>query len=232
MAQMRFDPVKPLDELGQIIGQIEAAKDVDRSARQQSKVWENIAARFDEALTGMTNSEGLYKGLEVSASGLAEAASVARKVAETLNPVAEVSWTKEHLDELLVAVRFFSTAGAYEDGQLQKAVELVEKASAVSKGKGTGSRGVAPVVPGRPEYVEVWTDLGADEGPERVSRQKGNSENSPGNILKSVTTWLERREIAVSDEMEQAIREAVRECVVDGVSEVAIGDFATIRHAS
>ena len=230
MAQVRVDPMKPLTELEKIIAQVEAAKDVDREARQLSKMWEGIGARFDEALLAATNEAGnpRYVGLDIDPGKFAQAGETARKVAELLNPIADVSWTKEQVEELLVGVRFFLISQFYEGEAIDRAQSAVEKAGTLTKTRVTaGTRGVAPVVEGRPAVVEVWLE----DGSERVSRQKGNSENSPGNILKSVTGWLERRDIEVTDEMKDQIAKSIQQSVVDGVPEVAIGDFAVIRHA-
>ena len=230
MAQVRVDPMKPLTELEKIIAQVEAAKDVDREARQLSKMWEGIGARFDEALLAVTSEGGnpRYVGLDIDPGKFAQAGETARKVAELLNPIADVSWTKEQVEELLVGVRFFLISQFYEGEAIDRAQSAVEKAGTLTKTRVTaGTRGVAPVVEGRPAVVEVWLE----DGSERVSRQKGNSENSPGNILKSVTGWLERRNIEVTDEMKDQIAKSIQQSVVDGVPEVAIGDFAVIRHA-
>ena len=236
MAQVRVDPMKPLTELEKIIAQVEAAKDVDREARQLSKMWEGIGARFDEALLAATAdvldqdsvANPRYIGLGIDPGKFAQAGETARKVAELLNPIADVSWTKEQVEELLVGVRFFLISQFYEGEAIDRAQSAVEKAGTLTKTRVTaGTRGVAPVVEGRPAVVEVWLE----DGSERVSSQKGNSENSPGNILKSVTGWLERRDIEVTDEMKDQIAKSIKQCVIDGQAEVAIGDFAVIRHA-
>lgn len=233
MAQVRFDPIKPLTELEQIMGQVEAAKDVDRESRALAKVWERIAENFDTALTGVSNSEGNYVKASgaVSAGALAEGAAAARKVAEALNPIAEVNWTKETVEELLVSVRFFLISNVYDPEQTDRAQRVIEKAGVLTKTRVSGgTRLPAPVVEGRPEYVEVTATFG-DE-PERISRQKGNSENSPGNILKAVKSWLERNNVEVTEVMADQITDAINRSLRDGEREVEIGDFAVIRHAA
>ena len=231
MAQVRVDPMKPLVELETIIRDLEAAKDVDRESRQLSKVWEGIGTKFDDALLSLNDGEGKYAKLDVPPGDLAKAGELSRKIAELLNPIAEIQWTKEHVEELLVGVRFFLISQLYDPETAARAQEVIEKAGTVTKTRVTGGiRGTAPTVEGRPETVEVWATFG--EEPERMSRQKGNSENSPGNILKSVVGWLERNhQIQATDEMKEQITEAIRQCVVEGRPEVTIGDFAVIRHA-
>lgn len=236
--KMSFDPSKPLTELTQIVSQVEQAKDVDRTARSQAGMWVSMADRFDEAATGSSADEGrrekakLYHKAAQGLTGLKEAAELCRKIGTALNPVADVNWTKDHLEELLVAVRFFMGAGAYEGETLAQAQSSIEKAAVLTKTRvpGTGgSRGEGRVVEGRPEKVQVLSLVG--EQPETITEQAGNKENSPGNIKKSVVSWLEKHDIKVTDEMSSQIGDAISSCLRDGQGEVKIGDFGLIRHA-
>jgi hypothetical protein len=236
MAQPKLDPTKPLTELAAIVGQVEAAKDVDREARSEAKMWAAVAVRFDEAMTGTSADEGrrtkaaLYQKASEGLGGLSDAAALARKIADKLNPVAEVNWTQETVDDLLVSVRFYSINGFYDPEQLTTAQSLIEKAGNLSKrATGTGTRGEGVTVMGRPEWVQV-VSLAGDE-PEQITLQRGNKESSAGNIYKSVRGWLEARKITVTDDMATAIKAAVGKCVRDDEKEVAIGDFAVIRHS-
>lgn len=236
MAQMKFDPAKPYNDLATILGQIESAKDVDRESRVQAKMWEGIAERFDEALTGSSHDEGrrgkaaLFHKAADGLTGLADAAALSRKIAERLNPVEEVSWTQEQLEDLVVAVRFFLGAGAYEGGEVVQAQEMIAKASVLTRKGGSGVRGEGRVIDGRPEYVQVLSLVG-DE-PVQITHQRGNKESAPGNIYKSVSGWLESHDVAVTDEMAQAIKDAIGQCVRENIPVVKIGDFAVIQHAS
>ena len=237
MAQMKFDPVKPLKDLTAIVKQVEQAKDVDRTARSQASMWAAMADRFDEAATGNSADEGrrekaaLYHKAAQGLTGLAEAAALCRSIAAKLNPVAEVGWTQESVGDMLVAVRFFLSVGAYEGEELGQAVDTVEKAAVLTKTRlpGTGTRGEGKTVPGRPEKIKVISLVG--EVPETITEQAGNKESAPGNIKKSIVGWLERQDITVTDEMSEQIGDAITACVREGQAEVKIGDFALISHA-
>lgn len=233
MAQMKFDPIKPLTDLEQIIAQVEAAKDVDRDARLNAKMFSGIADKFDEVLLHVTEGAGKYAKAGSVVSGVAEAANTARALAEALNPIAEVTWTKDQVDESLLAVRFFMGAGAYDGEQLARAQSVVEKAGSITKtrvGASTAPRGTAEAIEGRPEYVEVFSTVG--DQPEKITRQRGNTVHSAGNVSKAIKGYLTKNEIQVTDEMESAIVDAVNESIKDGKTEVTVGDFALIRHAA
>ena len=237
MAQMKFDPIKPLHDLTAVIGQIEASKDVDRDARVQAKMWEGMADKLDEALTGDSADQArkdkaaMYKRAAEGVTGLAVAAKACRDIAAHLNPVAEVNWTTETLEDMLVSVRFFLIAGAYEGDQMAEAQDAIAKAAVVTKTKtSTGVRGEGRIIPDRPEKIEVVSVIG-DE-PVLITAQAGNKESAPGNIKKSVVAWLEKNNVQVTDDINSALADAIGQCVRDGKDEVAIGDFAVIRHAA
>ena len=235
--KMSFDPSKPLSDLAVIVKQVEQAKDVDRTARSQAGMWASMADRFDEAATGSSADEGrrekaaLYHKAAQGLTGLSEAAELCRSIATKLNPVAEVNWTRETVEDLLVGVRFFMSVGAYEGEQLAEAQSIIEKAATLTKTRvpGTGGRGEGRTIEGRPERVQVISLVG--DTPETITEQAGNKESAPGNIKKSITVWLEKHDIVVTDEMSAQIGDAISACVRDGQSEAKIGDFALIRQA-
>ena len=233
MAMTKFDPAKPLKDLGTIIDQVEAAKDIDRDKKAQGRMWGEMACRFDEALTGSSSDEGrrakaaMYKEAAQGLTGLEQAADLCRKLADKLNPVAELSWTQEELDNLCVSVRFFLIQGAYEDEDYANAVALLEKSATALKQRSTPGEG--RTLEGRPEWIQVF-DLTGDT-PVQISHSRGNKESSVGNIKKTVLSYLTRRNVTVTDDISDAVGAAILRSLKDGQREVEIGDFAVIRHA-
>lgn len=234
--KVTFDPDKPLKELSTIVEQIEASKDVDRSARQQSKVWKDVAVLFDEAATGLPSTEtrqeaaGRAHKASEGLPGLAEASALARKIADVLNPVAEVTWSQDDLQNLLVSVRFFYTNGAYEGEDLETAKALIEKSGTLTRTRVGGTTGEAKVYTDRPEVVTVYSLVG--DTPTVITSQNGQTENAAGNLKKSLVDYLKRADIAVTDEMAKAMTEQIGKAVRGGESHVKVGDFAEIRHGA
>jgi hypothetical protein len=230
---MTFDPMKPLGDLEQIVAQVEAAKDVDRESRALSKVWKQISDKFQEAIDGATLNEGTYaKAGDVP--GLLDGAKAAKAIADALNPTAEMTWTADSLDDLLVSVRFFRLNGAYTDDALTNANTVIEKAALLGKARGKttgagtpGTRTPGTPIPGRPAKVRVDSLLG-DE-PTRITQQTGNLDNSPGNLQKQVVQWLQGvSPDPITGEQKTAIGSAISKVVRDGAETADIGDFARV----
>ena len=222
MAILKLDPAKQLRDLATIAKQLEAAKDVNRETRQLSQMWDKMAERLAEAHDA---TEGVYA--EVPKTGLLDGAEAARKVAQALNPIAEVSWSQDELTNLIEDVRYAMARGGYEGEQLVEANETLTKVAALTRSRKGGSRGPGQTIEGRPEKVRV---LDADG--QEIATQKGNGPSSVGNLTAAIVKYLQGNGVDVTETVKTAIQESVKSCVMEGNKAVTVGDFATLVHVA
>lgn len=228
MAQMKFNPVSELQDLTTIVSQLEAAQSVNRETRQRAMVWAKMADQVDAAITA---TEGPYAELtsQLDKDSLNAASVALRAVGTLLSPTAELTWTKDQLDEKTLGVQFFHARGAYEGDDVALAESTLRKLEALTSKKGgsTGQRAPrtesAPIE-GRPATVRV-----EDVNGNKISEQAGNKDNSVSNLAAAIRRYVEKgSNQALTDEQNAAVRECVRLAVEEGQSPVAVGDFARV----
>lgn len=224
MATSKYDPMKTLNRLKEIVDTAESMKSTGREQKALAKMWTTVADRFTEAATGGSPDPDRaaqailsHKAAE-GLAGLTEAATLARDIAQRLAPAAAADWSDDELNDLIVSVRFFLIDGRYKDENIELASNLVNAARSLKPRP-------SKVLEGRPHKIVVTTLAG-----EKICSQRGDGPSASGNIASAIRKWLERQEVVCTDEMTAAIREAVSRSV-KGEPEVALGDFAVIRHA-
>jgi hypothetical protein len=148
--------------------------------------------------------------------------------ANVLNPIADMTWTKDGVKESIEKVRAAMVLGILDGDDALIANDVITSLSEAAKGSGHGgtrTRNEQPDIEGRPLVIRVLDTEGI-----QVSKQAGNKATSVGNIKAAIVRWLDKNGVTVTESQDALIKEAVRESVVNGKPEVAVGDFCRLIH--
>lgn len=223
MVQLKVDPAKELAHLETIASQLDAAKDVNKEGKQASiqfaRMGEKVSEWFKE------NQENI----DLESTLIDTTVMVLERIASYLNPIAAVGWTKTDLDTAVEKVRAMLTLGLYDESEQDRVQGVITTLASFSTPGTRQPRGQGTPIEGRPELVTITPmPTEANPVPQAITKQAGNRATSVGNLKSALIGWLTKAGVEVTDRQKDAIGEAVKSVVIDGKSQVLVGDFASI----
>lgn len=217
-----FDATAALTECEGIVVQLKAAAERDKGQAKVGKVvstfGDYLVTHKEEILTLGEYTEDQWSNLST------ELFALGAKIA----PEAQVTWSKEQLNETLEKLHAMEVLGLLSDEDADRAVKVTEELTSLRKGGGTGTRGERkeqPVIEGRP-YERVRIEKIDDHA--KVAEQAGNKANSGPNLKTAVVKYLTNNSVTVTDEMGNEIAAAIKSVIEDGKPEATIMDALRI----